>query len=193
MLQVLMLLLDKRRGIHGHYHTLQNFADAGKQLFLLWSEEIHLCPQCQITLKRNGWRKRMVIGLDGEKKTYCLRRLYCPKCKHIHHELPDFIVPYKRYTVQVIEAIVEENICCVPCEDTTIRAFRRWFQAASAALIRMQEKQQMHAAKISRAVSSLHSIQSLSLAHGSDNGWLTFMVMQLIKAQYWSRATHLRC
>ena len=32
-----------------------------------------------------------------------IRRLYCEKCECIYHELPNCLVPYKRYSTDVIE------------------------------------------------------------------------------------------
>ena len=40
---------------------------------------------------------------DGSTATLIIRRLRCRKCGRIHHELPDSIVPYKRYDADAIE------------------------------------------------------------------------------------------
>ncbi|MEW5785724.1 MAG: DUF6431 domain-containing protein, partial [Bacillota bacterium] len=44
-----------------------------------------------------GSRKRTFINEAGEREILIIRRLRCKNCKRVHHELPDIIVPYKRY------------------------------------------------------------------------------------------------
>ncbi|WP_335338494.1 DUF6431 domain-containing protein [Paenibacillus naphthalenovorans] len=53
-----------------------------------------------------GSRKRISRNATGEVKVLSLRRLRCTGCCKIHHELPDFLVPYKRYESTCIEEVV---------------------------------------------------------------------------------------
>ena len=57
-----------------------------------------------------GSRSRQSLCGDGTRRTLRIRRLRCEECRKIHHELPDFLVPYKRYTANVVEAVVESLI-----------------------------------------------------------------------------------
>jgi len=57
----------------------------------------------------SGTRQRGLIDRDGVKINLIIRRLYCPKCERIHHELPDCIVPYKRHCAETIEEIVSSG------------------------------------------------------------------------------------
>ncbi|WP_245590390.1 DUF6431 domain-containing protein [Aneurinibacillus terranovensis] len=41
-----------------------------------------------------GTRDRKSKDSSGETKVYNIRRLGCVNCGRIHHELPDFLVPY---------------------------------------------------------------------------------------------------
>ncbi|WP_367618590.1 DUF6431 domain-containing protein [Paenibacillus andongensis] len=51
-----------------------------------------------------------------------VRRLRCSKCRNIHHELPDCIVPYKRYESSCIEEVVPEpDASVVAADDATLR------------------------------------------------------------------------
>jgi len=87
-----------------------------------------LCPICkQDSLKVNGRRERIVLISDGSKTIYLIERLKCEYCGKIHHVLPDFIVPYKRYSRQVIEKIISDDTSELACEDSTIRRIRRWY------------------------------------------------------------------
>jgi hypothetical protein len=65
---------------------------------------------------------------DSEKQILIIRRLRCEHCKRIHHELPDCIVPYKRYGTLPIEAIVSGADKKV-CGDNTARRIRAWWEA----------------------------------------------------------------
>ena len=49
------------------------------------------------------------------------------KANFFNHELPDFIIPYKRHEAQTIEAIVDGHDNAVPCEVSTIHRIRAWF------------------------------------------------------------------
>ncbi|WP_267459278.1 DUF6431 domain-containing protein [Brevibacillus composti] len=44
-----------------------------------------------------GSRRRKVASESGEVRLLVIRRLRCSQCQKIHHELPDCVVPYKRY------------------------------------------------------------------------------------------------
>lgn len=75
-----------------------------------------------------GSRKRGLIEYNGEKKTLIIRRLRCSQCGRIHHELPNIIVPYKRYSSETVERIVSlthEND--YPCELSTAKRLKIWF------------------------------------------------------------------
>ena len=56
-----------------------------------------------------------------------IRRLRCKDCRKIHHELPDILVPYKRYTSVAIEAVLDDNTTEISCEDSSIYRIKNWF------------------------------------------------------------------
>lgn len=75
-----------------------------------------------------GSRKRILRESDGQKSILIIRRLKCEHCKRIHHELPDSIVPYKRYSADAIEEILaEKKEEIYPCETSTALRLRCWF------------------------------------------------------------------
>ncbi|WP_414672216.1 DUF6431 domain-containing protein [Lentibacillus sp.] len=41
-----------------------------------------------------GSRPRVWCRSSGKRDNLIIRRLYCEKCKDIHHELPDVFIPY---------------------------------------------------------------------------------------------------
>jgi hypothetical protein len=70
------------------------------------SDEKSICPVCSSDLKVIGSRNRKAI-VKGNQQIYVIRRLQCKECKHIHHELPDILVPYKRHSLEGIEEAIE--------------------------------------------------------------------------------------
>jgi hypothetical protein len=73
-----------------------------------------------------GRRQRTLINAEEGKIILMIRRLFCPECNCIHHELPDCIVPYKRHSVNTIAGIINGDTA-VPCEDKTIVRTLAWW------------------------------------------------------------------
>lgn len=92
------------------------------------------CPICQGSLKQYDRRIRKAIDNNAETKRYSLRRLRCQKCGKIHLELPDNLLPYKRYEAEVIEDAIATNNSCVPSDQRTIKKIRRWYRQVKASL-----------------------------------------------------------
>ena len=63
---------------------------------------VSFCPDCRERLRSRDSRVRGFFDTDGEKHLLRHRRLICRKCGRIHSELPDFIVPEKRYTAGAV-------------------------------------------------------------------------------------------
>ena len=68
-----------------------------------------------------------MINSAGYKQTLIIRRLRCEGCKHIHHELPDLLMPYKRHCMKTIENIIAGDTKDVCCENSTIRRIKAWW------------------------------------------------------------------
>jgi len=75
-----------------------------------------------------GLRLRILIDSLGQKMNLMIRRLYCPKCGRIHHEIPDCVVPYKRHCAETIEKIIEGKIAGASCENRTVRRIQSWWK-----------------------------------------------------------------
>lgn len=98
--------------------------------FFVRSRETAHCPCCDGRLIVVGSRKRFLIQPDGSKIWLVIRRLYCTHCNRIHHELPDMVMPYKRYSTQAVEEILSGTTSVpipVACENSTMRRIRIWF------------------------------------------------------------------
>ena len=71
----------------------------------------------------------MIRQSDGDRRTLIIRRLRCGRCVRLHHELPDIVVPYKRYDADTIEEVLSEKETnpSFPCETSTAVRLRVWF------------------------------------------------------------------
>ncbi len=88
------------------------------------------CPCSQGSLDCVGSRSRKRIRASGAENRLIIRRLQCEDCQRIHHELPDILVPYKRYDGESIErALTESTATDVAADDATLSRWRSWFQA----------------------------------------------------------------
>jgi len=99
-----------------------------QQLFYIRSKEYVSCPCCGDQLQVIGSRKRKYINKLGEEVTLIIRRLRCKKCKRVHHELPDILIPYKHHESISIENVLSEtDNSDAPVEESTIYRWKRWF------------------------------------------------------------------
>ena len=64
---------------------------------------------------------------EEEKRILIIKRLYCKECGTYHHELPDCLVPYKRYGAEIIEHITDNRTYeSVLMPSGTVRRIRKW-------------------------------------------------------------------
>jgi hypothetical protein len=68
-----------------------------------------------------------MIDSTGDKQTLVIRRLRCNECKHIHHELPDILMPYKRHCMETIERIIADDTKDIYCEISAISRIKAWW------------------------------------------------------------------
>lgn len=90
------------------------------------------CPICQSLLVMRATRQRVIWISEEVKKILVIRRLYCENCNRIHHELPDCLVPYKRYGTKIIESIAVNNTKDAPCPAGTVRRLCGWWEIVKA-------------------------------------------------------------
>lgn len=85
-------------------------------------------------MKIIGSRPRKFLNEDSSQVTIIIRRLRCLGCNKIHHELPNILVPYKRYKSECIEAVVVEEsntTLIVACDESTLHRWKYWFKSLS--------------------------------------------------------------
>ncbi|WP_430082947.1 DUF6431 domain-containing protein, partial [Paenibacillus ferrarius] len=105
--------------------------------FFVRCAEVVPSPCCGKELKVIGSRKRKLTSESGESRMLVVRRLRCSGCRSIHHELPDCVVPYKRYESACIEQVVSETemLSVVAADDATLRRWKNWFKGMSTYLL----------------------------------------------------------
>ena len=114
---------------HGQYNKIWTNWKARQRSFLVRSAEQNDCPCCNGALHVIGSRRRVLINDQGEKIILIIRRLRCSNCGRIHHELPDILIPYKRYSNASIESVLSEDIeLTVAADESTIRHWKNWFR-----------------------------------------------------------------
>lgn len=91
------------------------------------------CPHCDSRLKYRDSCIRYIKAEGGKNIRLLIRRLKCIRCKRLHRELPDSIVPFKHYSAEVISGVLDGVIRAedldtedYPCEKTMDR-WQQWF------------------------------------------------------------------
>ncbi len=160
-----------------------------KQIFFVKSAEISSCPCCGDSLIVYGSRKRGYIDINGTKNTLVIRRLKCTACSKIHHELPDILVPYKRYSSECIEeAIMNKQTCFVSADESTLYRWRRWFSDVKEyflnCIIAMLKQLDY---KANEQLSRPHgtALEGIMDLVGQREKWLAQVVRKLVNTKMW--------
>ncbi len=119
-----------------------------------------------------------------------IRRLRCAACGRIHHELPDCLVPYKRYESACIEEVItnDSTSLSVAADEATLYRIRKWFlrQAPNllGALKSIALRLRQNLVKESSEL-SLPAHQRLGLYVGKKPGWLARTVRAVVNSNLW--------
>lgn len=89
----------------------------------------------------SGSRARKLIQENDDKVTLIVRRMKCCNCKRLHHELPDCIIPYKRFSTEVIaEAVTTDaSDSTFSGETSTLIRLRVWYRLLLDYVSRIRE------------------------------------------------------
>lgn len=138
-------------------------------------------------MKVVGSRPRKYLQEDGLQVVLIIRRLRCTGCNKIHHELPDILVPYKRYKGECIEAAVANNSpLAIACDESTLHRWKKWFNSLSGYYAGCLQSIAIQLGKeteeASRPISVLHRIW---VYVGDAPGWLARIVHTLVNWNLW--------
>ncbi|MGN0351332.1 MAG: DUF6431 domain-containing protein [Roseburia sp.] len=120
-------------------------------MFFVISEEDTICPECGSPLCRRDKKLRVHKEAGGRKSWFAINRLKCTneKCRRLHNELPDCIVPYKHYGADIIEDVIDGVRTSddletedYPCEATM--KHWKWWMTLNEANINGQMKSVLH-------------------------------------------------
>ena len=159
-------------------------------MFFVKSAEIIFCPCCNRSLEVIGSRKRKYINIEGIKQTLIIRRLRCVSCRKIHHELPDILVPYKRYDSESIESTLSSNLnLTVAADESTIKRWKHWFKELAPYLLRViiAIKLRLNYTAVEQELSRVPSTALLGILYwvGEENGWLSRVVRIVANTNFW--------
>lgn len=90
------------------------------EIYYVMSEETNVCPKCNGPLSIRDSKRRQLITATGEVRPFILHRLKCKHCNSLHLELPDFFVPHKHYSRDVITMALNGTMTTCPAENSTI-------------------------------------------------------------------------
>lgn len=99
------------------------------------------------------------------------------------------MVPFKRYSAQIVEAAIAGVTEWLPCYDSTIQGFRQWFVSFSAQFLDLFPEDPCAEGTLD-IVSSLQRIKALS---GRLTGWLAWAVEIMANENNWRKSTQLLC
>lgn len=160
-----------------------------KKVFFVKSAEQIPCPCCNGPLYVIGSRQRKYINDLGDEVILIIRRLRCEHCSKIHHELPDILVPYKRYNSESIEVVITGNTALtVTADESTLNRWRHWFRALQnhflgclASIATLLGKESVK--ETSRLSKS--TLQGIWNYVGNAAGWLARIVRPVANTNCW--------
>ena len=97
-------------------------------IYKVVSFETHTCSVCDAPLRYIDTKKRRMINEYGNRVTMRIRRLRCDKCKTVHSELPDILVPSHLYCYAIIEKVDAGEKKTIPVDDGTYRRLKKYIE-----------------------------------------------------------------
>lgn len=161
-----------------------------RRVFLVKCAESIPCPCCGEQLSVIGSRKRKCKSSDGQTKVLIIRRLRCTNCRRIHHELPDCLVPYKRYESASIEQVAAESSesSDIAADNATLYRLREWFDTMLPYLIGCLKSIAIRLGQDpveEPSVPLLSAHQRIGLYVGEGSGWLKRIVRPVANSNLW--------
>lgn len=158
-------------------------------MFFVRSAETAKCPCCSNLLDVIGCRPRSWYMSSGERAKLIIRRLRCKGCKRIHHELPDILVPYKRYDAESIEGVVSDPPReDVAADEVTLYRWKAWFAAwavYAGGVLQSIAVRFPQAVENSSAPPRCSALHRLGHYVGNTAGWLSRTVRPIVNLNEW--------
>jgi hypothetical protein len=85
------------------------------------------CPVCGEPLHFHGRCRRFVRTQTWEQRIeMSIRVLYCMSCCRFHRELPDFLAPFKHFSLEMVSKIYDGIVKKPAVDGSTIIRLRYW-------------------------------------------------------------------
>ncbi|HVJ49863.1 DUF6431 domain-containing protein [Desulfitobacterium sp.] len=148
------------------------------------------CPCCGEQLEVIGSRRRQRIRKSGEVQVLVIRRLRCTQCRRIHHELPDCLVPYKRYESECVEQGITDSSKSVDIavDDSTLYRWKTWFHTLQPYLLGCLKSIAIRLRQDpveEPSVSPRSAHQRIGQYVGEAPGWLARIVRPIANMNLW--------
>lgn len=119
-----------------------------------------------------------------------IRRLRCTHCRRIHHELPNCLVPYKRYESACIERVVlkSSESLDIAADEATLYRMRVWFNSLLPYLLGSLNTIAIRLGQApvdESSVSSQSAHQRIGHYVGNATGWLARIVRPIANSNLW--------
>jgi hypothetical protein len=124
-------------------------------------------------------------------RIFIIRRLRCEQCGKIHHELPDLMIPYKRYAADIIEDTIFQTVhLTVAADESTIYRWRKWFSTLIdywlfilQSLLIQFEQNETPTVDLSSRLLPVH--KRIGQWFGTARGWLGKIVRPVANHHFW--------
>ncbi len=146
------------------------------------------CPFCDPRLTVMGSRARTRRTSEGARHVLIIRRLRCAHSRHIHHEVPDCLVPFTRYDAEALDSFATQGPTAAVAADTATLVRwdtwftvwmpygRRWWAALAA---------RDSAAETGGAPPFPVALHGRAPGTAARPGWLRMLVRRLVGAALW--------
>nr|WP_281275713.1 DUF6431 domain-containing protein [Bacillus yapensis] len=148
-------------------------------------------PCCGKSMSVIGTRDRKAKKSSGESCIYNIRRLGCDNCDKIHHELPNFLVPYKRYESECIEAVLTNpSNHDIPADESTLYRWFAWFKSlvdywVNCLIAIMLRNKQEIPLNLESGDSKPAPLFRIGRLVGDAPGWLERIVRPIVNINLW--------
>ena len=153
-------------------------------VFRVTTNEKCICPICVGGLVKKGLRTRFLTRIKPgateddyypyEKICLLIQRHKCKNCGKIHHQLPDCIVPYKRFSLEIIEGIIREPDAPTLIDEETVRRILHWWVLMIAYILgiapSLMEKHQVAIAPNQKLAQIVRALANSHLWPGTRSG-----------------------
>ena len=123
--------------------------------------------------------------------TFCLQKTRCSTCSTIHHELPNFLVPYKRYEAECIENVLTNpSNHTIPADDSTLSRWHGWLHefvdywvGCLTSIMFRTHQENIPLDFTSKGLGT--ALQKIGRLVGDANGWLARIVRPIVNINLW--------